>query len=98
MSDRIELDIEVERKGTLYSVDLQIARTRIQLVDGRAKVRAKRAHAYWLYLFIEGKADASVQLVITDPDANELLKIEHDKMAIPPLLGRNGGSFYFDVP
>jgi hypothetical protein len=98
MSERIELDIKVERKGTLYSPDLQIARTRIQLIDGRAKVRAKRAHAYWLYFFIEGKAGASAELIITDPDGNELLKIEHKTMEIPPLLGKNGGSFRFEVP
>ncbi|KRG44192.1 hypothetical protein ARC20_08615 [Stenotrophomonas panacihumi] len=61
-------------------------------------MQAEPNTTYWLFFFIEGNTDASAQLVITDQAGNELLKISHDSMKIPPALGRNGGSFSFRVP
>lgn len=95
---RVPLKIKIERKGRIHNSSLRIAKTNLFPIDGQANVNAEPGKSYWLYFFIEGHTGASAELVITDLSGKELLKIEHDKMKIPPALGRNGGSFKFDVP
>lgn len=94
----VNLKIRGERKAGARLVQLQIAKTQLTLVNDALDVRAKAGKEYWLYLVIEGKAGASMQLRILTEDDRELLKITHEETRIPSELGRNGGSFSFQTP
>jgi len=95
---RVKLWIRVERKNGARVMQLQIDKTELTLFNNERDVMATPGRQYWLFIVIEGRAGASVELTVQMENGPQLLKVPHSVMSVPPRLGRNAGIFSFNVP